>query len=812
MKLSYNWLRRYLDIDLPVGELSDILTTIGLEVEGVEEVEAVKGGMQGLVVGHVLECGKHPDADKLSCTLVDVGEAEPLKIVCGAPNVAAGQKVIVATVGTVLYGDDGSSFKIKKAKMRGQESAGMICAEDEIGLGTSHDGIIVLQDNPEVGTPAADYYNLTSDTVFDIGLTPNRSDATSQLGAARDVQAYLRINSDGYYDIKEPNVGGFHVDQEDLDIKVEVLNSAACPRYSGIAITNLKIGPSPEWMQKLLKSVGVKCINNVVDITNYILHEYGQPLHAFDVQKMGGQSIKVQNLPAGTKFTGLDDREFELLADDLMICDSNDNPMCIAGVFGSNNSGVTEKTTAIFLESAHFDAGHVRRTSMKHNLRTDAAKVFEKGSDPNITTLALKRAAALLKEYAGATISSKIVDIYPKEIEPVVIHLRYHNVKRLIGVDIPNQKINDILNALDMEVKPVDSDSIKVIVPTNKADVLREVDVIEEILRIYGFNQVTTPDQIKSNIVYSPSINKQQVINKISDLLVAKGYHEMMGLSLMQSQDIIDKSEYTTDDLVYINNTSNIHLDVMRPDVVLSGLQSILHNQNRQMSNLKMFEFGKSYLKDGEDFKESEKLTLLICGQEQAQSWRTADRPVDYYDIKSSVETVLASMGLTNYQVSETDDTRASFGLKYHRGPANIVTFGALSKRLLKDFGIKTEVFYAEFELKTLLKSLKNSKVSTTEISKYPTMRRDLALVLNKDKKFSEILGLAKKVDKKLIKEINLFDVFESEEHLGIDKKSYAVSFIFEDDSKTLKDKEVDKIMQKLVHTFEQNLQAEIRK
>ena len=807
MNLSLNWLKRYIDFDLPVDELSEILTDIGLEVEGVEKVETIKGGLEGLVVGEVVECDKHPNADKLSLTKVNIGELELKQIVCGAPNVAAGQKVIIATIGTTLYTPQGESFKIKKGKIRGEASEGMICAEDEVGLGSSHDGIMVLPADVPVGTLAKDYYKIEDDYVFDIGLTPNRSDATCHLGVAKDLAAYLTINKDWDGDVKVPEVAAFEVEQNNPAFVVKIENEQACPRYTGISLSNIKTGESPKWMQDLLKAIGVRPISNVVDITNFILHELGQPLHAFDAAKVSNREIHVKNLPAGTAFLSLDEQERSLLAEDLMICDGQDKPMCIAGVFGGLNSGVTDSTSEIFLEAAHFSAGSVRRTSTKHLLRTDAAKVFEKGSDPNLTAYAIRRAALLLKEHAGATISSEIVDEYPEEITPLEIAVSYARVNQVIGYQLEKEEIHDILRAMEMELKPVDENTLIVKVPTNKADVLREIDVIEEILRIYGFNKVPIPTQLKTAISYQNYPTKRQIQNAISNMLSDNGFNEMMGLSLIESEKYYGDAQGQ----VFINNTSNIHLNIMRPDSLITGLKSVAHNLNHQQSKVKLYEFGRFYKEEGEGFKETDFLSLFITGENGVASWNNTTSSSDFYSIKLWVNQILAKAGIKGYQSKEVEDPNFLVGLEYHRGPTTIVKFGTLDRSVLKKLDIAVPVYYAEFNYKAVARAAGKATLQVTEISKYPSTSRDLALVLDQQVKFEDILRISNKTEKKLIKEISLFDVYKNEEQLGKGKKSYAVKFLFQDATKTLKDKEVDKVMSALISNFETKLGAEIR-
>ena len=809
MNISLNWLKRYLHIDLPVDKISEMLTDIGLEVEGVDMVESIKGGLEGIVVGHVVECEPHPNADKLKLTKVNVGSSELLQIVCGAPNVAAGQRVLVATIGTTLYTADGEPWKIKKGKIRGEESHGMICAEDELGLGDDHDGIVVLPDNVEIGTPASSYYNLENDYIFDIGLTPNRSDATHHLGVAKDLGAYLRINEGWKGNIIDADITDFKVDVKDPEsaISLTIENEKACPRYSAIVLKDIVVAPSPDWMQTLLKSIGVRPINNVVDITNFVLHEMGQPLHAFDADKIAGRKVIVKNLPEGTLFLSLDEQKRKLNADDLMICDGDSNPLCIAGVFGGLNSGVTEGTKTIFLESAHFSAGSVRKTSTSHLLRTDAAKVFEKGSDPSITVIALKRASMLLKEYANATICSQIIDEYPEEILPTEIHLRYNHVNRLIGVEMQKDEIHNILRALNMELSPIDDNSIMVKVPTDKADVLREVDLIEEILRIYGFNKVEVPYQLKTAINSIQYPSKNHIKSTIANYLSANGFNEMMGLSLIESRKYSESDAYVT-----INNTSNIHLDIMRPDALISGLQSVAHNINHQQLDLRLFEFGRYYQKQEDGFKEEEFLSMFMSGKAESISWRSSgQREVEFFDIKAWVENLLNRLNIKQYQSSEADSSDFDYGMKYHRGPNTMVEFGKVSSKVLKSAGIGNQVFYALIDIKSIAKAAAKAKTVINDIPKFPGTDRDLAVIIDEKIKFEEIVSVVRKVEKKLIKEISLFDIYRNAEQIGDSKKSYAVRFVFQDESKTLKDKDVDKVMNKIIQQLGDKIGAQIR-
>jgi phenylalanyl-tRNA synthetase beta chain len=812
MKASYNWLKSYLNIDIPVEKLGDILTEIGLEVEGIDKHESIKGGLEGLVIGYVTERTKHENSDKLAVTKVDLGTGELIQIVCGAPNVDAGQKVVVATVGTTLYTADGDEFKIKKSKIRGEESFGMICGADEIGVGDYDGGIMVLDADATIGMSAANYFKIETDYIFDIGLTPNRSDATAHIGVAEDLAAYLTINQ-GYTDgVKKPEIGDLSKAEAQLPIEVVVENQAAAPRYAGVCINNITISESPDWLKNRLIAIDVRPINNVVDVTNFVLHEFGQPLHAFDYDKISGKKIIVKNLPQGTKFLCLDEVERELRGEDLMICDGDSNGMCMAGVFGGLTSGVTESTTSIFLESAYFESMTIRRTSMRHTLRTDAAKVFEKGADPAQTVEALKRAVSLIQELAGGKVASDIIDLYPNPVEKNQITFAYANVNRLIGQDLTKGDVDAILAALNIQFVEKTETGGTVSIPTNKSEVTREADLIEEILRIYGFNKVDIPTSIKSSIVFSDNPNPYQTRNTVADFLANNGLNEMMNMSLIKTtyKTLLPIDESS---LVFINNTSNQNMDLMRPNMIFSGLDTILHNQNYQNRNLRLFEFGKSYLKTEKGFNETEHLTIFLTGQKQEENWLNKDKAtVSYYTIKALVNNVLGRLGISGFQTSVVQDEVFAFGLKYHRGPQELVTFGRVSGELTKKFSLKQEVFYANFNWGNVFKALKKSKVVFQEIPKYPSVRRDLALVIDKNINFDDIAAVAYKNAKKILQDVNLFDVYESEERLGEGKKSYSVSFVFQDDSKTLKDKDVEKVMGKLIKTYEHKMNAVIRK
>jgi phenylalanyl-tRNA synthetase beta chain len=814
MKLSLNWLKKYLNVTYTPEKIAEMLTIIGLEVEGIEKVESIKGGLKGVVVGEVLTCEKHPDADRLSLTTVNIGGDDHLQIVCGAPNVAVGQKVMVATIGTELFTKDGEAFTIKKGKIRGAESQGMICAEDELGIGEDHSGITVLPSDTKVGTAAAKYYNIEDDYVFEVGLTPNRSDATSQLGVARDLLAYLRVNEGYIDDIKDPDVSGFVTERVGTNIDVEVLDKDACIRYSGITVNNIEVKESPDWLKKLLQAIGVKPINNIVDITNFVLNEMGQPLHAFDADKIINKKIIVKKSEANAEFVTLDGVNRKLHQEDLMICDGEGKPMCMAGVYGGIDSGVSINTKNVFIESACFSSKSIRKTSTRHNLRTDAAKIFEKGADPNITEFALKRAAALMRELAGGAISNVSVDVYPKEIKSVEIRLYYAQVNSLVGMNIPEDDIHAILQAMEMEITPLDDESILVKVPTNKADVTREVDLIEEIVRIYGLNRVPVPSQIKSTITYTEKPDKHKTKELLSDFLSSIGYNEMMGLSLIESRYYADLGIADPHEFVYINNTSNIHLDIMRPDMLVSGLVSIAHNLNRQQGNLSLYEFGKSYKRAEKGYKEEEYLTLFLTGKRNEESWllnNKADK--SFYDIKKPVLSLLQRCGINQYQVSEIEGSnKFAYGLKIHKGPIVLAEFGEVKKVICQRMGIKAVLFFAEISFDTILKQIGKEKVQVQEISRFPSVRRDLALVIDKKVKFADIEIIAKQTEKKLLKQIALFDVYENEQQLGKDKKSYAVSFVFENTEKTLNDTEIDGILAKMVRQLEDKIGAIIRK
>ena len=805
MKISYNWLKNYIDVEVNPENISEILTDSGLEIDGMEKIQTIKGGLEGLVVGEVLSKEKHPDADKLNCSTIDIGGEEPLNIVCGASNLDVGQKVVVATIGTTLYsGDD--SFKIKKSKIRGQLSEGMICAEDEIGLGQGHDGIMVLEPDTAVGTLAKDYFNIEDDYELEIGLTQNRADATGHIGVARDLVAVLGQKQE--INLVKPSVDAFKIDNTDLKITVEVEDSNLCPRYSGLTISGLQVKDSPDWLKNRLLSIGLTPINNVVDVTNFVLHETGQPLHAFDAEKIAGNKVVVKTLPAKTKFITLDDAERELSEHDLMICNEKEG-MCIAGVFGGSDSGVSNNTTSIFLESAYFNAVSVRKSAKRHGLNTDASFRFERGADPRITIYALKRAANLIKEVARGSISSEIIDIYPTEIENIQIDFSFDNCDRLIGQAIDRDVIKKILTDLEIEIIAENGDELKLSVPPFKVDVQREVDVIEEVLRVYGYNNIELPEVLKSSLSYRTKPEKEKVTNIISDLLVSKGFNEMLSNSLTKS-GYYPTAENT---LVRIKNPLSKDLDVLRQSMLFDGLETIVYNQNRRNSDVKLFEWGKTYFKTETKFKEHSHLSLFISGASVNENWDTANAgDVNFYQLKGIVNTIMEKFGLNkfNVRIEESELACLDYGLKYKVNNIDLVDFGKVDAATQKQFDINNEVFYIIFNYDNLIKLIGMNKVVYKEVSKFPAVRRDLALLVDKAVTYSSIQELASKQDKKLLKSINLFDVYEGK-NLPEGKKSYALSFQFQDEHKTLVDAQIDKVMSKVINSLEKEFDAQLR-
>ncbi|GAA4272322.1 phenylalanine--tRNA ligase subunit beta [Aquimarina gracilis] len=808
MKISYNWLKQFINLDWDAAKAGELLTDLGLEVEGIDTYQSVKGGLEGVVVGQVLNCEKHPNADKLKITKVDLGNGEPVQIVCGAPNVAAGQKVPVATIGTKLYDDKGKEWTIKKGKIRGEESYGMICAEDELGLGKSHDGIMVLDPNVPVGKKAAKIFDIENDQIFEIGLTPNRADAMSHWGTARDLKAGL-LQKDINLELITPSVSNFRVENRLNKIDVEVKNQDLAPRYCGVTITDLKVAESPSWLKHRLLAIGITPKNNVVDVTNYVLHELGQPLHAFDAHYIEGDKIEVTTLDAGTKFTTLDEVERELHPEDLMICDAV-KPLCIAGVFGGINSGVTETTTSIFLESAYFNPVSVRKTAKRHGLNTDASFRFERGIDPNITEYALKRAALLIQELAGGVISSEIVDLYPKKIEDFQVVLSFENATKLIGEELPQETIKSILASLDIKVNSVTESGLGLIIPAYRNDVQREADVIEEILRVYGYNNIGFTQKLNASISNIDKFSDHRVQNTISNQLVGQGFHEMMANSLTAPEYIQLSGQLKPDHNVEMLNPLSNDLAVMRQSILFSGLEAISYNINRKRSDLKFFEFGKTYHQYNEERVEHKHLSILITGNKTRESWKVTSETSDFFYLKGVVSTVLSRLGLQKLKTSPVKNDLFSEGISFSLGKTKLVDFGVVKKLVLKEFSISQEVLFADFNWDNVLEYAKHNKIKFKEIPKFPEVRRDFALLLDDVIKFEDIHTIAKQTEKQLLKDIQLFDVYQGK-NLPKGKKSYAVSFTLQDENKTLTDKQIDKIMNKLQHNFESKLGAELR-
>ena len=808
MKISYNWLKQFLKLDWDADKTAELLTDLGLEVEGVEQYESLKGGLKGVVVGKVLTCEKHPNADRLKVTTVDVGTEDVLNIVCGAPNIAAGQKVLVATIGTTLYTPEDEAWTIKKGKIRGEESQGMICAEDELGLGQSHDGIMVLDDDTKIGTAAAELFDVENDQVFEIGLTPNRADAMSHYGVARDLKSGL-AQKDITAELITPSVSAFHVDKRTLKIDVEVEDKDKAPRYCGITISDIKVDQSPSWLQNRLKAIGLSPINNVVDITNYVLHELGQPLHAFDANKVKGNKIIVKTLESGTKFTTLDGVERELHEDDLMICDAK-NPLCIAGVFGGLDSGVTENTTSIFLESAYFDPVSVRKTAKRHGLNTDASFRFERGIDPNITEYALQRAALMIVDIAGGELSSDASDYYPNKIEDFQVRVSFENITKLIGIEIPRETIKSILTSLEIKVNNVTETGLGLTVPAYRNDVQREADVIEEILRVYGYNNVETSTKLNASITHYNKLDDYKLQNVIGDQLVAQSFFEILSNSLT-SPEYSDLSEdLKKENQVELLNPLSTDLSVMRQSMLFSGLEALRYNINRKQEDLKLFEFGKTYKYINSESQEFKHLSLFVSGKKSKPQWNKMPEVSDFFYLKGILEAILSRLGINNFKVIPNESDFISEGVTYTLGKFSLVSFGLVKKKVLKKFSINQQVLYADFNWDQIIKKIKKKSVKFKDIPKYPAMKRDFALLIDQGVSFSHIYDLSYQTERKLLKTVNLFDVYEGK-NLPEGKKSYAVSFTFQDEYKTLTDKQIDKIMGKLQHQFEQQLGAQLR-
>jgi phenylalanyl-tRNA synthetase beta chain len=808
MKISYNWLKQFLQVDWEENKTSELLTDLGLEVEGIETKESIKGSLEGILVGEVLTCVQHPNADRLKITTVDLGTGDPVQIVCGAPNVAAGQKVPVATIGTTLYDDEGVGFKIKKGKIRGEESHGMICAEDELGLGTSHDGILILNKKLKVGTPAAEVFNIETDQVFEIGLTPNRADAMSHYGVARDFRAGL-IQHGINLELITPSVSDFHVEQRRLRIDVEVENKDLAPRYCGISIVDVEVKDSPEWIQNRLKSIGITPKNNIVDITNYVLHELGQPLHAFDASKIKGNKVIVKTLAQGTKFTTLDEVERELHSEDIMICDAESNPLCIAGVFGGINSGVSEKTTSIFLESAYFNPVSIRKTAKRHALNTDASFRFERGIDINFTEYALKRAALLIEEYAGGKVASDVMDFYPEKIEDFQVFLSYESAFRLIGQEIDKETIKNILASLEIKISSETEGGLGLTIPSYRVDVQREADIIEEILRVYGYNNIKFSHKLNTSISFN-SNKDVSLENIVANQLTTLGFNETMANSLTKEEYSSFSENFKSEFNVTMLNPLSNDLKVMRQSLLFSGLESISYNLNRKNNSLKLYEFGKTYHKYEKGYQEDKHLTIFVSGARTKDTWTSLTQNSEFFYLKGIVMSILERIGVTNIKTSPVKSDVFSEGIVLSLGKNKLVEFGVIKKKILKEFGIKQEVLFADFDWTSILSISGKKKIKVSMLPKFPSVKRDLALLLDQKITFKEIYDLAFQSERNLLKDVGLFDVYQGDK-LPEGKKSYAVSFVLQDNNKTLEDRQIDKIMQKLQQSFEKNLGAVLR-
>lgn len=815
MKISFDWLKTYLPLDMTPEETAGILTAIGLEVGKIERYESIRGGLRGVVAGHVRECVKHPNADRLSLCKVDTGKNALLQIVCGAPNVEAGQKVWVAQVGTTLYPRDAEDgMKIDKVKVRGEYSEGMICAEDELGLGDDHSGIMVLPDDIAVGTEASAYYDVIEDYVIEIDLTPNRSDATSHLGVAEDLAAYLSTHGHTAVVAEWPKPDVAFPESAGTPVKVEVENHEACPRYAGVVIDDITVQESPSWLRRRLEAVGVRPINNVVDVTNFVLHEMGQPLHAFDADKIAGSHIVVRTLPEGTRFTTLDEIERKLTSRDLMICDGNGEGMCIAGVYGGVGTGVTEGTTRIFLESAHFHPEWIRRTSMYHLLRTDAARTFEKTTDPNVCVKAVYRAAQLLTEVAGARVASALTDIYPEPIKPKRVDVRWNRVRDLTGVKIGKEEMLNILKALNMDIEDQDEEKVRVAVPTNKADVEREADVTEEILRIYGYDNVPFKMQITSAVhpVMRPA--RYQLRQILGAFLSSLGFSEMMGLSMTEEKYFEEGPlAMTRDARVIIENTSNTLLNLMRPNLLISALETARHNQSRNQDSFRLYEFGNAYGRSGEEMSEEEQLTLIITGDEFPPNWRSGEQTgADYYVLKKYVDAVLERVSLTAFETEELDTPLFAYGMRYTWEDRQVVDFGLLADDLCVQFDLRGDHYYACFKVDALFDAFRSQDLRFTEISKFPAIRRDLAFDLPRAVSFERLAGvISGTAGTEMLQSVELFDIYENKEVLGEDRKSYAVQLLFENPARTLTDAEVDKVLEGVIARVSSQLGGKLR-
>jgi len=807
MRISYNWLKQFIKLDWKSEETAALLTDLGLEVEGVDKFESLKGGLEGVVIGHVLTCIQHPNADRLRITTVDLGDGTPVQIVCGAPNVAAGQKVAVATIGTTLYDKEGAAFQIKKGKIRGEDSHGMICAEDELGLGESHDGIMILHEDLIAGTPAAKVFNIVTDEVFEIGLTPNRADAMSHLGVARDLKAGLN-QKNVHTELITPSVSNFRVDKRTLKIDIKLEDSKRAPRYCGVTISGITVKPSPAWLQNRLKAIGLTPKNNVVDVTNYVMHELGQPLHAFDAAKIKGNRVYVKSATAGTKFVTLDDVERTLHEEDLIIADEN-GPMALAGVLGGKKSGVSDGTATIFLESAYFNPVSIRKTAKRHSINSDASFRFERGIDPTITSYALKRAALLIQETAGGEITCDPEDIYPKKIEDFSVFLNFDTVTRVIGQELPKETIKKILVSLDVKITSMSEKGLGLIIPSYRVDVDREIDVIEEILRVYGYNNINFTQKFNASISNSSRTEDHKLQNVVANQLTALGFNEMMANSLT-TPDYVKLSENLKEayNVVMLNPLSN-DLSAMRQSLLFSALEAVSFNINRRRADLKLFEFGKSYHNMPGGYEENKHLTLTVTGNRQQENWAQPQKGSDFFMFKGYITGILSRLGLNKMQSQPLQNDVFAEGVAFAVGNDIIAEFGTVKKQVLKHFDIKQEVLFADFNWAAITK-LVTGKVKYTDISKFPEVRRDLALLVDHAVTFDSIYAIARQTEKAMLKDISLFDVYEGN-NLPEGKKSYAVSFLLQDSTKTLTDEQIDKIMGKIRQNLETQTGAQLR-
>ncbi len=809
MKISYNWLKQFIQIDWESKKTAELLTDLGLEVEGIDTFESVKGGLKGVVVGQVLRCEKHTNADKLNVTVVDIGNKEPLQIVCGAPNVAVGQKVPVATIGTTLYTAEGEAWTIKKGKIRGEESHGMICAEDELGLGTNHAGIMVLDDDLRVGTPCSEIFEIEEDEVFEIGLTPNRADAMSHYGVARDLKAGL-TQKEISKELLTPSTSHFNINDRSLKIDVDVKNASLAPRYCGVTLSNLIVQPSPTWLKNRLKAIGITPKNNVVDATNYVLHELGQPLHAFDASKIKGNKILVQTLPKGTKFTTLDGVERTLHEEDLMICDA-EKPMCLAGVFGGMGSGVTSDTTSIFLESAYFNPISIRKSAKRHALNTDASFRFERGIDIENVEYSLRRAALLIKEIAGGDITSDVIDLYPNKAKNFEVFLAFEKINKLIGQEISQDTIKSILASLDIKVKNVTESGMGLEVPSYRVDVKRQVDVIEEILRVYGYNNIDFSQKLNASVATTTPTEDHTIQKTIGNFLAARGYFEILTNSLTNPEyaNLLGETDHQLNPVKILNPLSG-DLSVLRRTPLFSALETANFNINRRRTNLKLFEFGKTYGQKEEERIETKYLSLLLSGDSMEDNWTNTAVSSNFFELKSMVTAVLTRLGLSDLRSEPSTNSLFSEGVSLAYQNNTLVTLGLVKKSILKHFDIKQDILFADFQWDIILKQLGNSPILFKEITKYPEVKRDFALLLDKKVTYRELHDIAYRTERKFLKDLSLFDVYEGK-NLPNGKKSYAVSFTLQDDKSTLNDKQIDKIMSKLQAAYERELGATLR-